>query len=65
MAALTAPGMEGRGSGTAGGERAARYIADALAAAGLNGGGEAGTYFQSFALAADVLRAAPESALAA
>lgn len=46
--ALTAPEMEGRGSGTAGGERAARYIATALARAGLRPGGDAGSFFQEF-----------------
>ncbi|HEY7869738.1 MAG TPA: hypothetical protein VIF59_10950, partial [Methylomirabilota bacterium] len=44
--ALTAPEMEGRASGTAGGDRAARYIAAALARAGLRPGGDAGTFFQ-------------------
>jgi aminopeptidase YwaD len=46
--ALTAPEMEGRGSGTEGGERAARYIASVLARAGLQPGGDAGTFFQEF-----------------
>ncbi len=46
--ALTAPEMEGRGSGTPGGERAARYIASVLARAGLRPGGDEGTYFQEF-----------------
>jgi S1-C subfamily serine protease len=41
--ALTAPEMEGRGSGTPGGERAARYIASVLARAGLRPGGDGGT----------------------
>lgn len=49
--ALTAPEMEGRGSGTAGGDRAARYIADVLARAGLRPGGEGGTFFQEFPVA--------------
>jgi len=44
--ALTAPEMEGRASGSAGGERAARYIAAALARMGLRPGGDAGTFFQ-------------------
>jgi hypothetical protein len=35
VAALTAPEMEGRGSGTPGGDRAARYVAEVLARAGL------------------------------
>jgi len=46
--ALTAPEMEGRGSGTPGGERAARYIAAELARIGLRPGGDAGTFFQEF-----------------
>jgi hypothetical protein len=48
--ALTAPEMEGRGSGTAGGDRAARYIAAALARTGLRPGGDGGTFFQEFTL---------------
>jgi len=48
--ALTAPEMEGRGSGTPGGERAARYIAAVLARAGLRPGGDGGTFFQAFAV---------------
>ncbi|MGH7278952.1 MAG: hypothetical protein ACREJG_09705, partial [Candidatus Rokuibacteriota bacterium] len=42
--------MDGRGSGSAGNELAARYLADALRAAGLRPGGDEGTFFQSFAL---------------
>ena len=48
--ALTAPEMEGRGSGTPGGDRAARYIAAELARLGLQPGGDAGTFFQEFVL---------------
>jgi hypothetical protein len=48
--ALTAPAMEGRGSGTPGGELAARYIEERLAAAGLRPGGDAGGWRQSFVL---------------
>ena len=51
VTALTAPEMEGRGSGTSGGDRAARYIADVLARAGLRPGGEGGTFFQEFPVA--------------
>jgi hypothetical protein len=51
VTALTAPEMEGRGSGTPGGDRAARYIADALARAGLRPGGDGGTFFQEFSVA--------------
>jgi hypothetical protein len=46
--ALTAPEMEGRASGTAGGDRAARYIAAVLARTGLRPGGDGGTFFQEF-----------------
>jgi aminopeptidase YwaD len=49
--ALTAPEMEGRGSGTDGGDRAARYIAETLAKAGLRPGGEGGTFFQELVVA--------------
>ena len=48
--ALTEPEMEGRGSGTPGGARAARYIAAELARVGLEPGGDAGTFFQEFAV---------------
>ena len=48
--ALTAPEMEGRSSGTPGGARAARYIAAELARVGLEPGGDAGTFFQEFAV---------------
>ena len=51
VAALTAPEMEGRGSGTPGGDRAARYIAEVLARAGLRPGGDGGTFFQEFPVA--------------
>ncbi|HET8532742.1 MAG TPA: M28 family peptidase [Methylomirabilota bacterium] len=51
VVALTAPAMEGRGSGTPGGDRAARYIADVLQRAGLRPGGEAGSFFQEFPVA--------------
>jgi hypothetical protein len=47
---LAAPDMEGRRSGTAGGDRAARRIADWLADAGLRPGGDRGSFFQSFVL---------------
>src|SRR5215813_4922053 len=48
---LTEPEMEGRGSATPGGDRAARYIADVLAREGLRPGGDGGTYFQEFPVA--------------
>lgn len=47
---LAAPDMEGRRSGTAGGDRAARRIADWLADAGLRPAGDRGTFLQSFVL---------------
>lgn len=47
---LAAPDMEGRRSGTAGGDRAARRIADWLADAGLRPGGDRGSFLQSFVL---------------
>jgi len=47
---LAAPDLEGRRSGTAGGERAARRIADWLADAGLRPGGDRGSFLQSFVL---------------
>jgi len=46
--ALTGPGMEGRRSGSPGGDLAAIRIAEWLAAAGLQPGGEHGSFFQSF-----------------
>jgi hypothetical protein len=51
VTALTAPEMEGRGSAMPGGDRAARYIADVLARAGLRPGGDGGTFFQEFPVA--------------
>jgi hypothetical protein len=57
--ALTAPEMEGRRSGTAGGERAARHLAEALARAGLQPGGDGGTFLQSFVIAAGTRLAQP------
>jgi hypothetical protein len=56
---LTAPEMEGRGSGTAGGDRAARHLADALASFGLRPGGENGSFFQSFVVSAGTRLATP------
>ena len=47
---LAAPDMEGRRSGTPGGDRASRRIADWLADAGLRPGGDRGSFLQSFAL---------------
>ena len=50
VAALASPDMEGRRSGTPGGDRAARRIAEWLEAAGLRPGGAHGTYFQPFVI---------------
>ncbi len=47
---LTTPEMDGRRSGTPGGDLAARRLAEWLAAAGLRPGGDDGTWFQSFVL---------------
>jgi len=48
--ALTTPEMDGRRSGTSGGDHAARQLADWLAAAGLRPGGDQGSFLQSFVL---------------
>jgi hypothetical protein len=48
VAWLSAPEREGRGLGTKGLEAAAEYVAAAFKAAGLEPGGDGGTYFQSF-----------------
>ncbi len=45
---LSAPVMEGRASGTAGADRAARYIADHFRRIGLRPAGDGGTYLQRF-----------------
>ena len=50
VATLAAPDMEGRRSGTPGADRAARRIAAWLQHAGLQPGGEHGTYFQRFVI---------------
>jgi hypothetical protein len=57
---LTAPGMDGRRSGTPGGDLAARQLASAMAAAGLQPGGDNGTFLQSFVLDPGT-RAGPDS----
>jgi Zn-dependent M28 family amino/carboxypeptidase len=48
--ALTAADMEGRGTGAAGGERAAEWLAQRFKAYGLEPAGDNGSYFQSVAL---------------
>jgi hypothetical protein len=45
---LSAPEMEGRASGTPGADRAARHIARVLGEAGLQPGGDRGSFLQSF-----------------
>jgi hypothetical protein len=50
VATLTAPGMDGRASGTPGGDRAARQLAEWLAAAGWRPGGSDGSFLQPFDL---------------
>ncbi len=45
---LSSDRLEGRGNGTPGLERAAEYIAGAFEAAGLEPGGDEGTWFQAF-----------------
>lgn len=60
--ALTAPDMEGRRSGTPGSDRAARRIADWLAAAGLRPGSPQGSFVDSFVIDA-VSRPGPASTL--
>jgi aminopeptidase YwaD len=62
VVALTAPSMAGRESGTAGADLAGRYIADRLAAMGLRGGGDGGSFLQPFELSAGTAVGA-ESAL--
>ena len=60
--ALTTPEMEGRRSGTPGGDLAARQIADWLSAAGLRPGGDQGSFLQSFVLETSA-RPGPASSL--
>lgn len=52
VAALTAPALEGRGLGTAGEKAAAENVAAEMKAAGLLPGGDDGSYFQRFRVAA-------------
>ncbi|MGH7409031.1 MAG: M28 family peptidase, partial [Candidatus Methylomirabilales bacterium] len=59
---LAGPAMEGRASGTPGGERAAAYIAAEFARAGLTPGGEGGSYFQPFEVITGI-RLGPANAL--
>jgi hypothetical protein len=52
VAALTAPALEGRGLGTPGERNAAENVAAEMKAAGLLPGGDDGSYFQRFRVAA-------------
>src|SRR5262245_26154417 len=58
---LADPSMEGRGSGTPGGDRAAAHIADVFKAAGLVPGGDGGTYFQGFSVPTGVRLGTPNT----
>ena len=60
---LTGPGMNGRRSGSAGGDLAAERVAEWLKAAGLRPGGEHGSFFQPFVVTT-ATRVAPGAALA-
>jgi hypothetical protein len=62
VSALTAPELEGRRSGTAGGDRAARRIAEWLAAAGYRPLGESGSFLDTFVIETSP-RAGPASSL--
>jgi Zn-dependent M28 family amino/carboxypeptidase len=59
---LSAPDTAGRGSGTAGADRAARHIAVEFQAAGLKLAGDRGTYLQSFSVPTGI-RLGPVNAL--
>jgi aminopeptidase YwaD len=59
---LSGPDMDGRASGSPGGERAAQYIADVLRDLALQPGGQDGGYLQRFSLPLRT-RVAPESLL--
>ncbi len=63
VAALTEPEMEGRALGTPGQEIAAQYIADEMAAAGLQSGGSSGTFFQERFHDFESLESVPELAI--
>src|SRR5262249_528951 len=51
---LASDALEGRGSGTPGGQKAAAFIAEQFRAAGLQPMGAGGSYFQSFRFTAGV-----------
>jgi Zn-dependent M28 family amino/carboxypeptidase len=54
---LSSPEFEGRGTGQAGGDRAAQYIAQKFAALGLKPAGDNGTYLQSIKFRASQVQA--------
>lgn len=60
ITALTQPEMDGRALGTAGMDQAAQYIADEMAAAGLQPAGSLGTFFQERLHAFERLNAVPQ-----
>jgi peptidase M28-like protein/PDZ domain-containing protein/PA domain-containing protein len=59
--ALTAPEMEGRRSGTPGGDHAARHLADAMTRFGLRPAGDGGTFLQSFVVSVGTRLADPNA----
>src|SRR5262245_47912127 len=59
--ALADPAMEGRGSGTPGGDLAAARLAAAVKAAGLTPAGGGGTFFQSFSVATELRLGTPNT----
>lgn len=61
--ALSDPALEGRAAGTAGGDRAARYLAERFQELGLGPGGDGGGYLQAFDVPTGV-RLGPDNALA-
>ncbi|RPH82698.1 MAG: hypothetical protein EHM88_08830, partial [Candidatus Rokuibacteriota bacterium] len=58
---LTAPGMDGRRAGAPGGDLAAAQLADWLKAAGLQPGGDGGSFGQAFVIASGARIAAGTS----
>ena len=59
VAALTAPAMEGHALGSTGLDRAAQYVAEQFEQAGLQSGGQEGTYFQERKRAFERLTSVP------
>jgi hypothetical protein len=58
---LAGPAMEGRGSGTPGADLAAAHVAAVFKAAGLQPGGDGGTYLQSFSVPTGLRFGAPNT----